>query len=127
MVGDKQKLQVAVVCLVLGLLTLAPVFTGTAHCEPLVISQSVFVTANVADLHSTYRGMSSGHGVEGNPVMGDGTGAQAVLVKSLGTATVLWLTHQTNKSHPTMTRIALYSMSAVIAGVAYRNYRIAMR
>ena len=124
MISDKRLVQVSVMLTILSLLLLAPVFIQAACAEPLKIPQSVFIAANVADLHSTHQAVSSGRGREANWIMGDGTGARTIAIKSAGVVGVLWLTNKLDKQSPVLARITLYSLTAVVAGVSYRNYRI---
>ncbi len=124
MISDRKLLLVSVVFIVLSVAMLMPVFVSAAHCEPLKISQAAFAAISVVDIHSTAVAVSSGRGREGNPVMGDGTSAQAILLKSGAVALTILATNQLDKRHPRMTRVMLYSLTAVIAGVSYRNYKL---
>ena len=122
--NDTRLLRVTVLALMLGILSLSPIFIEAAHCEPLIISQAAFAGVQIADLHSTHQAVNSGRGREGNPLMGTGSDAQAILIKSGITATAIFTAHHLNKQHPVLARVMLYSMTAVIAGVSYRNYRL---
>ena len=124
MISDKRLVQVSVMLTILSLLLLAPIFVEAACAEPLKIPQGLFVAANIADLHSTHQAVRSGRGIEANAIMGDGTGARAIAIKSVGVVGVVWLTDKLATHRPRLARVTLYTLSAVIAGVSYRNYRI---
>ena len=124
MISDKRLVQVSVMLTILSLLLLAPIFVEAACAEPLKIPQGLFIAANVADLHSTHQAVRSGRGIEANAIMGDGTGARAIALKSASTVGVLFLTERLAKRRPRLARVTLYTLTGVIAGVSARNYRI---
>lgn len=106
---------------VLLLLSASPAFAD------LKVPASVFMMAQAADVHSTYRARASGNGIEGNPLM-DVTTGQQVAIKAATTVGVVWLTtHLERRGHPRLAKVTLYSLSAVTAGIAAHNYRIARR
>lgn len=122
---ERATRRAAIIWSILGALILSPIFVDAAHCEPLIIPQSALIIVNGVDLHSTYRVVRSGNGHEGNPLMFNGVGWKPVLVKSATTIGAILALREVAKTKPKMARIALWSVTAVLLGVSYRNYQIA--
>lgn len=110
-----------------GLLVVAALaLAGPAQASGLVIPASVFVGAQVLDLHSTAMATGRGYGREANAVMGDGTGARAIILKAGVTAGVLAAARRMDRrGHPRAAKVTLYVFAGVVGGVAAHNYRLA--
>ena len=99
-------------------------YPSLVQAEPLKISGAILISMQTADLHSTHRALSSGAGVEGNPIM-QGTTAKRIAFKVGATVPILALAdHLQRQGKRRTARVLLYSASAVIGTVAARNYQI---
>lgn len=104
-----------------ALLCLSP---SLVQAEPLKIPSVLFVSAQVADLHSTHRAIASGAGVEGNPIM-SGSTTKRIVLKAAATVPILALADRLQRQGKRRTaRVLLYSASAFTSAVAARNYQI---
>jgi len=106
----------------LFVLLATPAFAQEHH--RLHLAQGVFIAANVADIVTTERGISSGAGREANVFM-QGSTTQRIIWKSATTVGVLWLTAKIGKDHPRLAQTFLYTVSGVIGAVAVHNNQIA--
>jgi hypothetical protein len=97
---------------------------AAAQSKSLIISDAVFITAQAADMYSTHRALSSGHGREANPFMNVGTGGQ-IAIKTAATIGVIALSHKLHARHPKVAKTVLLMASAGMFTIAANNYRIA--
>lgn len=101
-----------------------------AHAEAqragLAIPASVFVTLQAADVHSTHQAITSGRGIEANPLMQFSTGEQAA-IKAGVTVGVVYLMTKLHARKPKTAKAALWIMNGVMTAVVVQNYRIARR
>lgn len=63
---------------------------------------------------------------EGNPVMGQSM-PQRLIVKTLSTSAMVYLTKRLARRHPTRARVIGYGISAVMSAVAVHNFRMGER
>ena len=92
----------------------------------LVIPSIVLIGVQGLDVHSTWMARASGNGVEGNPLMDAGTGAQ-IAIKAASAATVVYLAHRLQRRHPKLAKGLLWGGAGLTAGIAAHNYQIARR
>ena len=85
-IPPRRLLGIAVVCTVVGLLLLSLIGCSLSKGGK-ALDGGVIGSAGV-DYHSTRLAIQSGHGIEGNPLVGSGAIRQA-LVKSLGAGLVI--------------------------------------
>ena len=91
----------------------------------LRVLQVSFVGLQAADLHSTFRAMDNGTGVEANPLMAN-RGA-AIVLKAATSVAVVAATHEWAKKHPIQARIALAVLDGAYTSIVVNNYRIGKR
>lgn len=100
-----------------------------AQAQPtgLVLPSIVLGSFQAADVVTTHRARSSGHGVEANPWMRGGIGQQ-IVIKAGATLGAIYLCRQLEKrEHPRLAKALLYVGAAAIGAVAIQNERIARR
>ena len=82
------------------------------------------VATQVLDLHSTHTALSSGNGVEGNPLLGSSWYQQAALKLPL-TAGVVYLTTKLERQHRILATVVNAALAVGVGVIAGQNYRIA--
>lgn len=102
---------------------------AAAQSQPtrLVFPAITLTTVQGLDVATTYRARSSGNGREANPLMDVSTGGQVAIKAGVTLGAILGARLVEKRGHPRVAKVMLYSMSAVVAGVAVHNESIARR
>ena len=97
---------------------------GCASSGVVRSSQAAVVATQVLDLHSTHAALSSGKGVEGNPLRGSTWYQQAALKLPL-TAGVVYLTTKLERHNRILATVVNAALATGVGIIAGQNYRIA--
>ena len=97
---------------------------GCASSGAVRSSQAAVIATQALDLHSTHAALSSGKGVEGNPLLGSSWYQQAALKLPL-TAGVVYLTTKLERQHRILATVMNAALAVGVGVIAAQNYRIA--
>lgn len=107
--------------IILVLLLAAP---ASAQSTGVRLALGGLVVGNVLDIVSTEKAIASGHGREGNPLMGQSQ-TQRFAVKAATTITSVWLLKKIGKSRPKTAQVIAWTLTGGLTYIASRNMAIA--